>query len=75
MQFFFPCNIQYIQQTRHIQVPGQAGIFFSCCRKNGSQQINLSNALPDDLYMQHLFIHYIQTYIRTRSFQQRILLS
>src|SRR5258705_9961834 len=36
MQFFFPGNIQHIQKTLHIQVPGKPGIFFTGGGKNSS---------------------------------------
>ncbi len=73
MEFFLPGYIQYIEESLHIQVPGQTRVFLAGGRKDRCQQVDLGDILTDHLYMQHFFIHHIQGYIGTRAFQQRVL--
>src|SRR5688500_17633081 len=56
MQLFFTRDIQYVEQTLHIEIPCEIWIFFARCRKNRRKQIDLCKVLPDHLHVQHLFI-------------------
>ncbi len=65
-------DIQHIEQTLHIEMPGEVGIFFARGRKYRCQHIDLGYILTDHLHMQHFLIHHVEAHIRPRAFEQII---
>src|SRR6185312_2453504 len=75
VQLLFPGYIQDVEQTLHIQMPGQVRVLFARSGKDGRKQIDLGDVLPDHLDMQHLLVHDVERDIGPRAFEQLVLLT
>ena len=72
VQFLFPGDVEHVEQSLHVEVPGQVGILLSGGGEDGGQEVYLRDVLPDDLHVQHFLVHHVEADIWTRADEQGV---
>lgn len=70
MNLFFFGDVEHVEQSLHVEVPGEIWIFFAGCRKNCCQKVYLRDILPDHLHVKHFFVHDVERHVGTGTFEE-----